>query len=250
MPFTNHEILKIARRQSAIDLNCAPEDFLREEHVIVHSAKNANASAFLREAPDCYFVSYGNNVVASVSERCEEIVRAYLADGPAERCFETPKIHDLDDALAPLGLRSCIMGECFLPDVEILRPLPCAYELRVLFPAQHPELYTGPWHDALTEHAPERDVLAVGAYDGGRLIGLAGCSADCEMMWQIGVDVLPEYRRQGVASAVTSRLAVEILARSKVPFYCAAWSNVRSVRNAIRCGFRPSWVELTCKPIE
>ena len=76
------------------------------------------------------------------------------------------------------------------------------------------------------------------------------CSADCDTMWQIGVDVLPEYRRQGIASAVTSRLAVEILNRGKVPFYCAAWSNVKSVRNAIKCGFRPAWVELTVKSKE
>ena len=77
----------------------------------------------------------------------------------------------------------------------------------------------------------------VGAYDGKKLVGLAGCSADCENMWQIGVDVLPEYRRKGIASALTSRLAAEILERGKVPFYCSAWSNIRSVRNGIRSGF-------------
>ena len=63
-------------------------------------------------------------------------------------------------------------------------------------------------------------------------------------MWQIGVDVLPEYRRKGIAAALTSRLALEILKRGKVPFYSAAWCNVASVRNAIKCGFRPAWVEL------
>ena len=88
----------------------------------------------------------------------------------------------------------------------------------------------------------------MGAYDGETLVGFAGCSADCDSMWQIGVDVLPEYRRKGIASAVTSRLAVEVLNRGKVPFYCAAWSNIKSVRNALRCGFRPAWVELTVKP--
>ena len=77
-----------------------------------------------------------------------------------------------------------------------------------------------------------------------------GCSADCEMMYQIGVDVLPEYRRKGIASALTSRLALEILALDKVPFYCAAWSNIKSVRNAIRCGFRPAWVQLTAESVE
>jgi predicted GNAT family acetyltransferase len=67
-------------------------------------------------------------------------------------------------------------------------------------------------------------------------------------MWQIGIDVLPAYRRQGIASALTSRLALEILDRGIVPFYCAAWSNLASVRNAIRSGFSPAWVELTAKP--
>ena len=67
---------------------------------------------------------------------------------------------------------------------------------------------------------------------------------------RIGVDVLPEYRRKGIASALTSRLALEVLARGKVPFYCAAWCNIKSVRNAIRSGFRPAWVAMTAKNAE
>ena len=83
----------------------------------------------------------------------------------------------------------------------------------------------------MCEARKELDVLGVGAYDNGKLIGLAGCSADCDDMWQIGVDVLPEYRRKGIASALTSNLAVEIIERGKVPFYCCAWSNIRSAKN-------------------
>ena len=66
-------------------------------------------------------------------------------------------------------------------------------------------------------------------------------------MYQIGVDVLPEYRRQGLASTLTSRLALEILSLGKMPFYCAAWCNIPSVGNAIRSGFRPAWVEVTAR---
>ena len=51
-------------------------------------------------------------------------------------------------------------------------------------------------------------------------------------------------------SAITSRLAIETLKIGKVPFYCAAWSNIKSVRNAIKSGFRPAWVELTARNSE
>ena len=67
-------------------------------------------------------------------------------------------------------------------------------------------------------------------------------------MWQIGVDVLPAYRKKGIAATLTSNLAMEILERNKVPFYCCAWSNIRSARNAIKSGFSPAWVEMTVKP--
>ena len=59
-----------------------------------------------------------------------------------------------------------------------------------------------------------------------------------------------EYRKQGIASALTSALAKEILIREKVPFYCSAWSNIRSVRNAVKSGFVPAWVELSAKPAD
>ena len=88
-------------------------------------------------------------------------------------------------------------------------------------------------------------MLGVGAYDGGKLIGLAACSADCSEMWQIGIDVLPEYRRKGIAAALTNRLARAIFEQGKVPFYASAWSNIRSMKNAFRSEFRPAWVAMT-----
>ena len=180
----------------------------------------------------------------------EEAVLAYIHRYPMEHCFETPNLHVLNDAMESMGKRVCFMAEYFLPDMEILKPLDCPFELRILTKDDFADLYLPQWSNALCKDRAHLDVLGVGAYDGEKLVGFAGCSADCDTMWQIGVDVLAEYRRQGIASAVTSHLAVEILKRGKVPFYCAAWSNLKSVRNAIRSGFRPAWVELTVKPKE
>lgn len=247
---TNYEILEIAMRQSAVDLCCQAEDFLRSENVIVNSHSSEGARRYLTLPFSCQLVSYGNNVVASVSPEFYDITKRYIDTYSVEHLFETPNLHVLNEALMPLGQKICFMAEYFLPDVDILRPLECDFELRVLTPADFQHLYGGEWSNALCENRRHLDVLAVGAYDDGRLIGLSGCSADCDDMWQIGIDVNPKYRRRGIASALTSRLAVEILERGKTPFYCAAWSNVKSVRNAIKSGFRPTWVEMTARPRE
>ena len=244
---TNEEILRIALQQSAVDSNCRAEDFLSEQNVVVVSSFRKGARKYLTSAFDCDLTSYGSNIVASVREDLQDTVRAYIDKYSIGHCFETPNLHALNDALREKGLLICFMAEYFLPDVQSLRVLPCAYETRVLPPKEFAHCYTPEWGNALSAKRKEDDRLAVGAYDGGRLIGLAGCSADCEAMWQIGIDVLPEYRRKGVASALTSRLATEILERGKVPFYCAAWSNLRSVRNALASGFKPAWVQMTAK---
>ena len=247
---TQKELLAIAVAQSAIDLNCRPEDLTSGKKVVVESKPHPKARAYLKLPFSCNLVSYGGGAVASVSPEIREIVTAYIEKYPVEHLFETPNLHALDNALAPHGLRTCFMAEYFLPDLQALKPLPCPYELRLLQPEDFKDLYLPQWSNAIGGKRPHLDALAVGAYDGGTLIGLAGCSADCDTMWQIGIDVLPAYRRQGIAAALTARLALECLERGKVPFYCAAWSNIPSVRNAIKAGFRPAWAELTVKSIE
>lgn len=248
MNLTNEMILQIAMQQSAFDANCNAEDFLREENVICISKENASARRYLKLPHACNLISYGNNIVATISQEYEEIVKNYISKYDVERCFETPNMHVLNDVFQEHGYRVCFMAEYFLPDVKVLRALPCEFELKILQSKDFKDLYIDKWSNALCEDRKELDVLGVGAYDNGQLVGLAACSADCDTMWQIGVDVLPEYRKKGIASALTSRLAMEILERGKVPFYCCAWSNIKSARNAMKSGFRPAWVEMTVKP--
>lgn len=246
---TNQEILQCALQQSAIDLNCMPEDFLASENRIVLSKTNASARRYLELPFACNLVSYGNNAVASIREDLWDIVKHYIEKYPVEHLFETPNMQVINSAFMERGLQICFMAEYFLPDMNALKELSCGYEMRILEQKDFETLYVPAWSNALCEKRKELDVLGVGAYDGDKLIGLAGCSADCETMWQIGVDVLPFYRRQGIAAALTAKLALETFSRGRVPFYCAAWSNIKSVRNAIKAGFRPAWVEMTAKEI-
>ena len=246
---TNKDVLKIAMEQSAEDIGCTVDDLLSDENRIVPLKLGTNAKKYYKLPIGCNFISYGNNVVAAATEETFEIAKEYISKFTFYHCFETPNIRWLNERIEPLGLTVCFMAEYYLPDLNKLTELPCEYELRTLEKGQFDDLYRPEWPNALCADRRHLDMLAVGAYDGGKLVGLAGCSADADKMWQIGVDVLPEYRRKGIASALTSKLELEILNRGKVPFYCTAWSNVRSVRNAVKSALIPAWVEMTVKPV-
>lgn len=246
--FDNSEIIKLAMEQSAMDMNAQYTDFLKEVNVIVKSEVGPLARKYYKEPIACNLVSYGNNMVASVKEEYRDIVEEYINKFEYYHCFETPNMHWLNERMENLGQKICFMAEYFLPDMNRMVRLSTTYEMKVMEQKDFSELYVPEWSNALCKDRKELDVLGVGAYENGKLIGLAACSADCESMWQIGVDVLPAYRKRGVASALTSNLAIEILERGKVPFYCCAWSNIRSARNAIKSGFVPAWVEMTIKP--
>ena len=247
---TNQEMLRIAMRQSAEDIGCTADSFLRSNNVTVAFHLGANARKYYKLPITCTLVSYGNNVVAAATDEVSDLVAEYIGRYEFYHCFETPNMLWLNERLMRKGYKVCFMAEYYLFDTDKAPKLTCAYELRILGPSDFEEMYLPEWSNALCKDRKHLDVLGVGAYDHEKLVGLAGCSADCDDMWQIGVDVLPEYRQRGIASALTNILAKEILKRGKVPFYCSAWSNIRSARNAVKSGFIPAWVEMAVKPSE
>ncbi len=246
----NKQIQTIAREQSSVDIGCNADDFLKKTNVVSDFRLGKGARVYLKDPIGCNFVSYGNNVVAAARPELKELVSEYIERYEFYHLFETPNLLWLNGNLAEYQQKVCFMAYYFLPDVNKIKRLECPYEMRLLYPKDFGKFYTGKWTNALCADRKEYDALAYGAYDGERLVGMAGCSADCEKMWQIGVDVLPEYRMRGVASALTSNLAIEILERNKVPFYCCAWSNIPSAKNAIKSGFVPTWAEMTIKPTD
>ncbi len=247
----NTDVMNIALNQSAKELNCTVDDLICGENRVVISKYSSEARKYYVQKPFfCNMVSYGKNVVASIDERIADFVKYYLSKFTPEHCFETPAIHLLTREFQKYGIAPCFMAEYFLPDMNVLKPLECSYEIKILTPEEFADLYKPQFSNALCEKRKHLDMIAAAAYDNGEIIALAGASADCDTMWQIGIDVLPEYRRKGIASALTSTLASEIVKLGKVPFYCAAWANIASVKNAFKSGFKPAWAELTCVEFE
>ena len=121
MIWTNEKIKQIAMEQSAIDANCSADDFISNENVIVISKEHTLARKYLKLPHACNLISYGNNIVATISEEYRDIVESYINKYAIEHCFETPNMHVLNDAFQKLGFRVCFMAEYFLPNMQVLK---------------------------------------------------------------------------------------------------------------------------------
>ena len=91
------------------------------------------------------------------------------------------------------------------------------------------------------------DVLAAALYQGEQIAALAGASADSARFWQIGIDVLPEFERQGMGKYLVALLRQEIFRRGKIPYYGTSEANLASRGIAAATGFVPAWAEAACK---
>ena len=92
-----------------------------------------------------------------------------------------------------------------------------------------------------SEYNPDRpDVIALAAIDGGKIVGVAGASADTKDMWQVGIDVLPEYRGRGFGKALLRKLAQTAVERGcgRLEWACLDW-NKPSIDFYLSLGAKP-----------
>ena len=94
-----------------------------------------------------------------------------------------------------------------------------------------------------------KDEIGIGAYKDGKILGMAGATSDSDMMWQIGINVMPDAEGLGIGSMLVAIIKNEILDRGKLPFYGTSMSHIASQRVALAAGFVPAWAELYCEAI-
>ena len=69
-------------------------------------------------------------------------------------------------------------------------------------------------------------------------------SADCDALWQIGIEVVASARSAGIGRALVGQLTALAFQRNRVPSYTADIANLRSHALAASLGYWPAWVEL------
>lgn len=150
----------------------------------------------------------------------------------------------IDEKLREYGHELLNTHVYFLPDAD-------AAKVEPLLPARWFEreeiielLDRNCFSHALTCWETQPDMLAVAAMEQNKIAGLAGVSADGEHMWQIGIDVLPEYRGRGIAVNLFALMRQEILRRGKIPFGGTAESHAVSRCTIVKSGFLPAFTEV------
>ncbi len=232
----------------SLEFNCSPEDFDKEENVLTLFAPKAGGRVY----GDSFFrmVTFGNNVVITANEILHPFLREYIKDKRGFWLFEQPSIILIEMELIKLGYTLTHSHHLFLPEFDVIPK----GDFTVKWFEGYDELapFYGVFHNALSESydLSRPDIAAVCACDKDKIIGMAGCSADAADWYQIGIDVLPEYRGQGVGTYLTALLKNEIIARGKIPFYGTGIANFHSMNIALNCGFRPAWVEVGSQKIK
>lgn len=232
---TKYEMLRIVQTQLAIDLNCTSSDLNGEKDSIFFAVARDNPGRrpFPRSEQHFEMLSMGRSIVISASRDILEIVKPLLDGKDRDEAFSMPFVYG--------------HGLYYLPDLDEIKPVdpPDGFLYEIIEQDDIPVLYKYEgFRNAIqyNDNHLRPDILVTLAKKGNQIVGMAGASEDCSMMWQVGMDVLPECRNFGLAAYLVNSLTLEILNRGYVPYYGTSSVNIASQRVAHRAGYYPAWV--------
>ena len=232
-------------RQLALDYCCSPEEILARENVFTAYRPLEGRRRFRAEEP-CYLkiAAINGKLLFTGREDVVERCRARFADSGSEWFFEAETLRELDALMRTDGRRISMVHPFFISET----PTSIAagsWELR-WYRGEEIEVFRGDGRfDEAFSFCPEApDLLGVAALRAGEIVGMAGASGDSPAMWQIGINIDPSCRGEGIAKLLVSLLKNEILKEGVLPFYGTSMSHISSQRVALASGFVPAWAEL------
>ena len=253
MTFKN-EIIAAAAAQLASDYCCSAEDFLSFQNKVTLSRK-AEGQRWFKPEPSFFKAAVMGRgaVITAASEMLDFSSELALKYTGAE-IFDEQRKWLINRKLAEYGKAIAFNSIFYLPVT------PYNYRLRDGFNFKFyeedeivRELYKVKGFDnALMYNAdkPRHDVLAVCAINGGKIVGMAGASNDSMRLWQIGIDVIPEYRHMGIGSELVAALTQAVFMHGAVPYYSTWSGNIASQNTARRAGYYPVWTEIDAFDID
>ena len=233
------------RELLSLEYNCSVADFTRDENVLTVSELHEGRRVY---SPDKYFfhmMTTGGNAVVTADECLHPFLKEFIKERTGHWLFEIPNLLPLEKELNSFGYTLTQTYHMFLPGRNVVPkqdyPVKWFYEEEI-HPFYGDERFPNAICPKYTATRPDRIVVC--AYEGDKIIGMAGCSEDAPGWQQIGIDVMPNYRSKGVGTYLVTLLKNEISRRGHIPFYGTSVSNYHSWNIALNSGFKPAWVEI------
>lgn len=238
----------------AVEFNCSPDDFTKQENILTVSALNEGRRKYSPEKYFFHMATTGGNAVITADESLHPFLRGFMNAEFGHWLFELPNLLPLEKELNKFGYTLSQSHHMFLPSENVLPeksyPVKWFYGKEEISPFYGDRRFPNAICGKYLEERPDTIVVCAYDADGETIMGMAGCSEDTAGWQQIGIDVMPEYRSKGAGTYLVTLLKNEILRRGDIPFYGTSLSNYHSWNIALNCGFRPAWVEIGADKIK
>ncbi len=244
----SRETLEIFYKQLRLDCNMEESEEIKKGRVYLSPSKVLPGGRVCEDT-DMFFraiLFMGKAYLMAdpiIYAGCREVFK----DVEPEWFCKFPNLRILDHILMEYGREIADTHIYFLPDADA----PKIDETNPVRWFDRDEIAglkeSNPFHNALAYSRTQPDVIAVAAMNGEKMKGMAGASLDGTYVRQIGIDVLPEFRGEGLATYLTTLLKQKIRKDELLPFYGTSESHGISRSVAIHSGFLPAWTEIYVK---
>lgn len=277
------EMLQTAHRQFCLDIGLDWEAYLAKpnEKCYICRTKYAKGTSFpATEGARCYdgkdsffkAIMCMGQLFLSVDERIYDWAVDAFSDCQPQWFCEYGNLRMIDRKLQEYGREIADTHIYFLPAQEQPDVGNCEFSLQwfeqeEILQFKEKNQFTS----AISFWPNQPDMLAVAALRGGdsqaetkqvsddacgevnlqeKMAGMAGVSRDGEFLWQIGINVRPEYAGKGLAVQLVNEMKKEVIHRGKIPFYGTSESHTISQTVGLKAGFAPAWTEIYVRTIE
>jgi GNAT superfamily N-acetyltransferase len=243
---TRAATLRVVRAVLAANCACSEAALMADGVLVTPAEERVGRRRFPQPALPLLVVTMGAGVVVSCHPSRLVWLRTAVGDRDRDAIFAAPLIAELATAVARdrQELREPDLKLLCSPDTFRRAPEPSGVTISVVEGSDVAELYRYAGFSHALAYRPDHlrpDVAAVVAQRSGEIIGVAGASADCAALWQVGVDVIPTARGSGIGRVLVARLTETVFHADRVPYYSAAIGNLRSIALATSLGYWPAW---------